>query len=136
MGLFETKLITSYEKVFYRISGMRTTTEYEIVEKDGKALITEYRMYCAKEGGMERRPERSAQCPNGEILQLFNDCQIIKWDGFHGKHPKNVRDGEMFTFTATVNGGMVIDAEGSENFPKHFREFRNEISRMLSEAKD
>jgi hypothetical protein len=137
MGLFDSKKtesITSYEKVFWRISGMRCSDEYEILSKDGIAEITEYRMYCASGGGMERRPERSRAVSDAEVIQLFNDCQILKWDGFHGKHPKNVRDGEMFTFSATVNEGRTINAEGSENFPKYFREFRNEIYRILSEG--
>ena len=137
MGLFDSKKnesITSYEKVFWRISGMRCTDEYEIISKDGNAEITEYRMYCASGGGMERRPERSVTVSDEEMIKLFNDCQILKWDGFHGKHPKNVRDGEMFTFSATVNEGRTIQADGSANFPKYFREFRNEIYKMLSEG--
>ena len=109
MGLFDSRKnesITSFEKVFWRISGMRCSDEYEILSKDGIAEITEYRMYCAS-GGMERRPERSRAVSDAEVIQLFNDCQILKWDGFHGKHPKNVRDGEMFTFSATVNEGRT-----------------------------
>lgn len=31
MGLFEAKKITSFEKIFFRIAGMRITSEYEIV---------------------------------------------------------------------------------------------------------
>ena len=134
MGLFTTKPITSYTTITFRISGMRLSSEYEIVSKDGTSEISEYYYYCAQGGGMERRLERSASCPDEEMLKLLNDCEAMKWNGFHGKHPHGVKDGEMFSFKATVNGGEVIEADGSANFPKHFSEFRREIGRMLYES--
>jgi len=55
------------------------------------------------------------------------------WNGFEGKHPFGVKDGEMLSFRAVVNDGKIIKANGSENFPKNFNEFRKEINRILSE---
>lgn len=102
--------------------------------KEGKTEITEYWIYYTS-GKNERRPKRIAVCSEEEMLRLLNECEVMKWDGFHGKHPIGVKDGEMLSFTAIVNDGQTVKAEGSENFPKHFREFRNNIFKMLSEGK-
>ena len=132
--MFEKKTIASFESIFMRISGMRLTQEYEILLKDSKAEISDYWMYCASGGGMERKLKRRTTCPEEQMLELLNQCDILKWDGFHGKHPRGVLDGEMFSFEATVNGGETIRADGSANFPKYFREFRRAVDQMLSEA--
>ena len=59
-------------------------------------------------------PEASAVVDTAEFVELVNNCGVIRWDGFHGKHPKNVHDGEMFRFSACVNGEKTIEADGSE----------------------
>ena len=69
------------------------------------------------------------------ILKLLNDCELISWDGFHGDHPKDVKDGIMFSLKATVNGNRNIRAEGSENFPKHFRELWKGMDAILRDQK-
>ena len=60
----------------------------------------------------------------------------MKWNGFHGKHPRNVRDGEMFTFAAVVNEGEKISADGSENFPKNYRELKERLHVLLESGDD
>ena len=132
--MFEKKTITSYESIFMKISGMRVTQEYEILHKDSGAEISDYWMCCASGGGMERKLQRRVFCPDSQMLELLNQCDILKWDGFHGKHPRGVLDGEMFSLRAIVNGGETIRADGSANFPKNFREFRRAIDQMLSES--
>ena len=66
----------------------------------------------------------------------MNNCSVIRWDGFHGEHPKNVKDGIMFDFTATVNGGQTIYADGSANYPKGYNEFVRELNKMLAECEE
>ena len=132
--MFEKKIITSYESVFMRISGMRLTQEYEILSKDSGTEISDYWMCCASGGGMKRELQRRAFCPESKMLEILNQCNILKWDGFHGKHPRGVLDGEMFSLRAIVNGGETIRADGSANFPKNFREFRRAVDQMLSES--
>ena len=132
--MFEKKTIISYESIYMRISGMRLTQEYEILHKDSGSEISDYWMRCASSGGMERELQRRVFCSDSQMLELLNQCDILKWDGFHGKHPRGVLDGEMFSFEATVNGGETIRADGSANFPKNFREFRRAVDQMLSEA--
>ncbi len=83
---------------------------------------------------MKRELSRRAICSDSQMLELLNQCNIMKWDGFHGKHPRGVLDGEMFSFRAIVNEGQTIQADGSANFPEHFRDFRRMIDQMLSEA--
>ena len=132
MGIFSKKELNSFETVFWRISGMRGSTEYEIVNKGEESEFTEYMMRCAKGGGMERVPERSVACKTERILEILNSCEVASWDGFHGKHPKGVRDGIMFRFELVVSSDEKITAEGSENFPKHFREFRDAMRELLN----
>ncbi|MBP5737432.1 MAG: hypothetical protein J6W55_08310 [Acidaminococcaceae bacterium] len=124
--------ITSFEIVTLRLSGMRFTTEYEIVMKDKDAGVVEYEIRYEKDGD-KRIPQRQTVCSADSILKLLNDCELVSWDGFHGKHPKNVKDGIMFSLRATVNGDKKIRAEGSENFPNHFRELRDGLHAILSQ---
>ena len=111
---------------------MRFTTEYEIVMKDNDAEVVEYAIRYEKNED-KRIPQRQTLCSADRILKLLNDCELVSWDGFHGKHPKNVKDGIMFSLNATVNGDRKIRAEGSENFPKHFRELRDGLHAILSQ---
>ena len=124
--------ITSFEIVTLRLSGMRFTTEYEIVMKSKKAEVTEYEIRYEKNGD-KRVPESKTVCSADKVLKLLNDCEIMAWDGFVGNHPKDVRDGIMFSLKATVNDNRKIYAHGSENFPKHFREFRDGLKALLSQ---
>ncbi len=64
---------------------------------------------------------------------MMNTCGVLCRDGFHGKHPKNVSDGDMFNFTASVNGGQVIRADGSANFPKGYQDFVNYPDGLLTQ---
>lgn len=132
-GARPTEKIESFETVTLRISGMRGTTDYEIVMKGDAAQVTEYRIRYDMDG--KRVPERQATCSAEKVMKLLNDCELTAWDGFHGKHPSGVKDGIMFSLQATVNNGRKIKAEGSENFPKHFREFRDGLHAMLSQKK-
>jgi len=132
MGFFSKTEISSFESIFMRISGMRSICEYEIANTGDKAELSLYQMYYGN-GEEERRLIAQGSCSAGHMKELLNSCEVTGWNGFNGKHPKNVRDGEMFRFRALVNEGLEICAEGSENFPKHFNEFRREIDRMLRE---
>ena len=124
--------ITSFEIVTLRLSGMRFTTEYEIVMKGKESEVTEYEIRYEKNEN-KRVPERKTVCSADKVLKLLNDCELMAWDGFVGNHPKDVRDGIMFSLKATVNDNRKIYAHGSENFPKHFREFRDGLKALLSQ---
>ena len=123
--------IKSFEIVTLRLSGMRFTTEYEIVMKDGMAEVIEYAIRYEKDKGSIRVPKRKAVYSANRVLKLLNDCELTAWDGFHGAHPKDVKDGIMFSLKATVNGGRNIRADGSENFPEHFRELWKGLDAIL-----
>ena len=108
------KTIISFDIVTLRESGMRCTAEYEIVVKDGKAEV---------------------ECSIDDVLKLFNDCRLLSWNGFDGPHPRGVCDGIMFTFKASVNDGKKIYASGSQNFPRHYRDFTNGLYNLLANRK-
>lgn len=128
--------VESFDSVNLSLSGMRYSIEYEILCEDDEAAITLYGIRYVTGGGRERVPERTAHCPAAKIVSVLNDCDIMKWNGFHGKHPRNVRDGEMFTFAAVVNEGEKILADGSENFPKNYRELKERLHVLLESGDD
>ena len=106
--------------------------EYEILPSEGGYTLSRYEMVYG-EGTAKRRLTDSAACSSEEVLALLNDCQVMKWDGFDGPHPKGVLDGTMFRFDARVNDGKSIQAQGSQNFPKHFHDFEQGLYTLLSE---
>lgn len=111
--------------------GMRCADDYEIVKKDNAAEVSQYRI-SYREAKEERILIRHATVSENDILKLLNDCNILSWDGFHGKHPRGVKDGIMFSFSATVNDSKTIKADGSQNFPNHYRGFTQALHDILS----
>lgn len=139
-GLFgcggkSTKTVTSVETVTLILRGMRGTSVYEIVSKADRAELRLYREVYEQEEA-RRKLEKSTACDPQEIVSLMNACGVARWNGFHGKHPKNVQDGIVFRFAATVNGGQTILADGSANFPKGYHDFVRALDAMLAEGED
>ncbi len=126
--------IVSFDTVTLRESGMRYVIEYEILMKADHAEVSRYGIRFARNED-QRILEKRAVCSTDTVLELLNKCRILSWDGFNGPHPKNVKDGIMFTLKATVNEGKKIYATGSQNFPKHYRDFRDGLN-ALSEVKN
>ena len=77
-----------------------------------------------------------ALCEEKRVLKLLNDCALLSWDGFVGEHPRGVTDGILFNLTATVDGGRTVKANGSQNFPKHYRDFTDGLYVILSEGEE
>lgn len=140
LGLFgcgrETqKNVTSAQTMTLTLRGMRGGYVYKF---EGESDVTELRRYreTYRSGEDELVLESSVPCDAQTMIELMNTCGILRWNGFHGKHPKNVSDGIMFRFEATVNGGQGIFADGSENFPKGYREFVRALDSMLAESEN
>lgn len=124
------KTVTSVEEMTLTLRGMRGSFVYKLEEMDGKTKLCYYReVYSNNKDTLELL--RSAECDRQGIIAIMNECAVMRWDGFHGKHPKNVHDGIMFTFKAAVNGGNELYADGSANFPKGYREFVEALNKML-----
>ncbi len=127
------KTVTSLETMTLTVRGMRGGYVYTIADDEGKTELSLYReVYASGEAVLEI--EKSVACDAQAMVELMNACDVMHWDGFHGKHPKTVKDGIMFRFTASVNGGQTIQADGSANFPKGYREFVRELDHMLAEC--
>lgn len=126
--------ISSFSFITLRVSGMRFTYEDEILMKDDMAELTRYRIVFGQ-GKDNKEVELKTLCDKERIIKLLNDCRILSWNGFSGKHPKNVSDGIMFNLHAIIND-KKISASGSENFPKHYREFTNGLNEILRENDD
>ncbi len=122
--------ITSFEIVTLYTRGMRHMDECEIVMKDGQAEVSRYDI--RYEDGEDRRVlGQRAVCSAEQVLDLLNRCGMLSWDSFDGQHPKDVMDGTMFRLEAVVNGGRKISARGSENFPRHYRDFTAGLYEIL-----
>ena len=123
--------IQSFDTVTLEVIGMRFHETYEIINEPPYATVSRYRnVFIDGEDRLEL--DCMVTCDSREILELLQSCSVEKWDGFHGKHPKGVKDGIMFNFMAVVNDGLEIRAEGSENFPDHFLEFRGALDKLLN----
>ena len=109
---------------------MRHIEEYEIVCKGENSEISFYSKFYTRDHD-DRLPEKTAESPTDELLKLFNDCNMLKWDGFHGPNPRHIRDGYMFTLKAELNGGVKIYADGSNNYPRHYRELLDTLRDIL-----
>ena len=124
--------IESFEIITLHISGMRYSVDYEIVMKGDVAEVSQYQIR-HRYPENERILEKRVLVSNVTMLSLLNECKLLLWDGFHGKHPRGVLDGTMFSLYAVVNGDKKIRADGSQNFPKHYRDFTDGLYKMLNE---
>ena len=130
--MFGNKKIESFSIVTLRETGMRGSSEFEIVMKNDEAEVSLYSIKYTQ-GKDIRELDKRAVCSKETVIKLLNDCNILSWNGFVGKHPKGVLDGIMFTFEAMVDQGEKIYAHGSENFPKHYRDLTNVLYKILNE---
>ena len=127
------KTIASVEMMTLTLRGMRGGTVYKFETQSAPPKLCRYReKYSGTEDFLEL--EKSITLPHEEMIGLMNACKVFKWDGFHGKHPKNVSDGIMFCFEAEINGGQTIRADGSANFPKGYHEFVRTLDEMLAKG--
>lgn len=126
------KKITLIKELTLTLRGMRRSIVYEIINN---ADILELRLYreIFSNGENVLELENSTMVDVHIFIELMNNCGVICWDGFHGKHPRNVNDGIMFSFTANVNDGQTIRADGSENFPKGYHEFVRGLNNMFED---
>ena len=127
------KTITTLETMTLTVRGMRGTSVYEIVTDAEKTELLRYREAYVN-GEDVRILEKSTLCDTQAMIERMNTCGILRWNGFHGKHPKNVLDRDMFVFEASVNHGQTIYADGSANYPKGYREFVRALDQLLSES--
>jgi len=127
------KTVTSVETMTLTVQGMRGTAVYELAVESEKTELRRYRESFS-DGEAVLNLEKAVSCDTQTMVELMNTCGVIRWDGFHGKHPKNVHDGDMFVFEASVNQGLAVYADGSANYPKGYRDFVRALDQMLSES--
>ncbi len=133
MFLLHSEPVLSFERVTLQLSGMREAHYYAIANKGSQSEVCEYEPRYEEEGEEQRMPIKCVSVDTETVLKILNDCHVIAWDDFHGRHPWGIKDGLMFHFTARVNDGREIRADGSQNFPRHFQELRNWVESMLKD---
>ena len=129
--------ITSFEVLTLRLSGMRSTQEYEFVCQGDETLLYDYMiMYGRGEDADRRREDGCAHLKTEEVIAKFNEWKLGGWNGFDGPNPPGVLDGTMFMLTGKVNDGKTLRAEGSNNFPEYYHDMTRYIYDRLREAED
>ena len=131
--MFKREIIISFSEIKLRLSGMRLTEVYEILCRGDEAQLSQYWLSYENHEDNYHLQKRAA-VPAGDVIDVLNQCGVIRWDGFSGKNPPGVRDGTMFEFTATVNGDRKLRADGSNNYPRHYHDFVGSIRRILDKA--
>ena len=126
--------IKTVENALLCLTGMRFRSEY-VITRDGDETALEQYDVLYRNGADERVRQAGIRMPSSEIAALFNRCGLSAWDGFDGPHPKDVLDGVMFRFSATVDGTRSIRAGGSENFPDGFHPFLRELDALLASSR-
>ena len=121
-------MIVSAREMTLTLHGMRGSYVYTF---ENQCELRRYRE-TYRDGEDKLVLETSDPCDMQTMIKLMNACDILGWDGFHGKHPKNVKDGIMFRFEAMVNNGQTVHAEGSANFPKGYHEFVRALDAVLA----
>ena len=122
--------VTTFDEVTLHLSGMRAIQDYAILNKGAQTEVCEYGNE-VEDGKRVKKVIKCVSVDTETVLKVLNDCHIMAWDGFHGKHPRGIKDGTMFRFTAQVNDGQSISAHGSQNFPRNFQKFRDWIRSTL-----
>ena len=131
-GRQETR-ISRFEKLNLQVSGIRISEEYELICQGEQSLLSRYEKFYGN-GEEQRRLSGQVTVATAQVIEQLNACAVLKWDGFHGEHPKYVLDGTMFRLELDLGEGKVIHADGSQNFPKHYYELENWLADLLREA--
>ena len=128
--MFKRANVASFSELTLRLSGMRITELYEIICRGDEAELS---LYWPRYENHEEKNElqKRVTVSTAEIIELLNKCRVISWDGFYGKNPPGLLDGTMFRFNATINDGRRISASGSNNYPRHYRDFTDALYEML-----
>lgn len=140
-GIFrhaEDTKITEMEEVEIRLYVDEGAKAYK-VEKNGSGVtVSYYRGLWEFSDDIDREDCLEQRVEGGEdlykrILDKANSCKMKSWDGFSETND-SVVDGSSFNFSATLDG-KDIRAHGSNAYPDGFRDFRDEIIKILDEAK-
>ncbi len=128
----EKEKLESFERVTIRRMGMCGIDDIEAVCNGSEVEITYYNVFYKDDE--VRKPIERTTCDTENFLKILNDCNLLKWNGFHGERPRGLLDGTTFKMEAVVDGGRTIYADGSENFPAGYRELMSEMHRLLREG--
>lgn len=65
-----------------------------------------------------------------ELVQIFNENQIMSWDGFDKTNP-NVLDGYSFNMRAVIDDDKEITAHGNNSYPETYQTFISALHTYL-----
>lgn len=67
-----------------------------------------------------------------KIIDLFNEYDVIKWDGFSGTD-SGVLDGDSFSMHFTYNTDKRVSASGYMMWPKNYREIKDGLDEIFND---
>ena len=129
-GTFSAGKIESFEELELSFSGMRGTTGYT-ARRVGDVVDITFYILRYRDGEGVRDVEGEARVSYTEFLDKLGACGAAGWDGFAGKHPRHVFDGEQFRLEMAIGEGRRIKAHGSANFPRGLMDLRRWLDEQL-----
>lgn len=69
-----------------------------------------------------------------KLCELFGNCRIEEWAGFHG-YDSQVLDGTSMSFNVVLADGTEVNARGTNSFPKNFSTFTQELCNLITTEK-
>ena len=69
-----------------------------------------------------------------KLCELFGNCRIEEWAGFHG-YDSQVLDGTSMSFNVVLADGTEVNARGTNSFPKNFSTFTQELHKLIATEK-
>ena len=118
--------VQDFEEIHLRVthSPRGGSYTYEILCEGDKSVINK------KDNYRDDELVATVTIDTNLVINILNECDILSWDGFNGKRPKDVQDGTDFYFDAKING-KDIEAEGHTVFPESYNPFVKWIDSAL-----
>ena len=140
---YRVSLLEPTEFTSFRISEQDTSAIHDVYEatrtQDGVQLLHYDALYSWSDETHDYAETRENETAinGGEALYMYlaglvQTNRVPDWDGFQGANPPHVLDGTMFEFEAVLADGTTVRASGSNNFPKHYREFWNGVRAIVA----
>jgi len=70
-----------------------------------------------------------------ELEELCRKYKVHRWDGYRG-YNRHICDGSGFSLYIRYRDGRTVNAHGMNKFPRHYREFRDELYLLFEPIQD
>ncbi len=120
-------MINSIRKIEFSIGGF--------TQGNKTYRLDEYGITCFEDAGylISMPPEMTVtfalnQRQKKDLVDLFNNINFLNWEKVYWE---NVCDGEQWELMVTYNGNLSKKVEGSNAYPKNFRQIERVFKRLI-----